>query len=191
MFTLIWFKQLARMNVIQKIKAGDLAELDKIYLEIKPKFISYARRYFSSLNIEDIEDVYQDTIIVFYQNIKRGVLTEITSSLSAYIIQIGKIKLIQHLEFNAKNNALESKLLDKELHQDEYNHKIDKAVKFIFSKMTDACKQILHLFYYEKRSMDEIALMLNYKNADTVKSKKSRCVSNFNSNVNKLYFDEE
>ena len=39
--------------------------------------------------------------------------------------------------------------------------------------------------------MDEIALILNYKNADTVKSNKSRCISNFNTNVNKMYFDED
>jgi hypothetical protein len=39
--------------------------------------------------------------------------------------------------------------------------------------------------------MDEIALILNYKNGDTIKSKKSRCISTFNNNVNKIYFDEK
>jgi RNA polymerase sigma-70 factor (ECF subfamily) len=57
--------------------------------------------------------------------------------------------------------------------------------------MSDSCKQILNLFYYEKKSMDEIALILNYKNGDTIKSKKSRCISTFNNNVNKMYFDEK
>ena len=39
--------------------------------------------------------------------------------------------------------------------------------------------------------MDEIALLLSYKNADTVKSKKSRCISTFNANVNRIYLDGE
>jgi len=178
-------------NIIIKIKSGDLVELDKIYLDIKPKFIAFAKRQFPSVSIEEIEDIYQDTIIVFYQNIKRGILTEINSSLSAYIIQIGKIKLIQHTDQLNKLRDKKSAFADAMLTEGEYDSKIDKAVKFIFSKMSDSCKQILNLFYYEKKSMDEIALILNYKNADTVKSNKSRCISNFNTNVNKMYFDED
>jgi len=178
-------------NIIPKIKSGDLLELDKVYLAIKPKFIAYAQRQFPAVPLEEIEDIYQDTIIVFYQNIKRGVLTEITSSLSAYIIQIGKIKLIQYTEQYTKSRDAQANFADKQIKELEYDAKIDQAVKFIFSKMTDSCKQILQLFYYEKKSMDEIAIMLNYKNADTVKSKKSRCIATFNTNVNKIYFDEE
>jgi len=178
-------------NVIQKIKLGDLGELDKVYLDIKPKFISYARRRFSAISIEEIEDIYQDAIIVFYQNIKRGVLHEISSSISAYIIQIGKIKLIQYAEEKNKTYVSHDKFIDNVLTAAEYNSQIDQAVKFIFSKMSDSCKQILNLFYYEKKSMDEIALILDYKNGDTIKSKKSRCISTFNNNVNKIYFDEK
>lgn len=178
-------------NVIQKIKSGDLGELDKIYLDIKPKFISFAMRQFSNISMEEIEDIYQDAIIVFYQNIKRGVLNEISSSLSAYIIQIGKIKLIQYAEEKNKVYNSQEKYIDNVLTAAEYNSHIDQAVKFIFSKMSDSCKQILNLFYYEKKSMDEIALILDYKNGDTIKSKKSRCISTFNNNVNKMYFDEK
>lgn len=178
-------------EIISKIRSGDLNALDKVYLDVKPKFIAYAQRQFPGVNLEDVEDIYQDTIIVFYQNIKRGALTEITSSLSAYVIQIGKIKLLQYVDKSSKIMLSGTNLVDKHILVEEYDAKIDQAVRFIFSKMTDACKQILNLFYYEKKSMDEIALMLNYKNADTVKSKKSRCISTFNANVNKMYFDEE
>ncbi len=179
------------MNIIDKIKSGDLSELDKVYLEVKPKFIAFASKQFPGINMEIILDIYQDTIIVFYHNIQRGILSEIKSSLSAYIIQIGKVKLIQHIDNVKKDWEMKGLFIDNAIAHEDYNYKIDQAVKFIFSKMTDACKQILQLFYYEKKSMDEIALMLNYKNADTVKSKKSRCISTFNSNVNKLYFDED
>ncbi len=179
------------MNQVQKILSGDLSELDKVYIEIKPKFISFARRQFPQFEMEEIEDIYQDTIIVFYQNIKRGILKEINSNVSAYLIQIGKIKLIQLYESKKKELGVKEHFLANELGQEEYDFKIENAVKFIYSKMTDACKQILNLFYFEKKSMDEIALILDYKNADTVKSKKSRCISSFNSKVNNMYFDGE
>jgi RNA polymerase sigma factor (sigma-70 family) len=179
------------MNRIEKIRSGDLTELDKVYLEIKPQFLGYAQRQFPHIDSEDLEDIYQDTIIVFYNNIQRGLLIEITSSLSAYIIQIGKIKLIQLAEKHQKSKELKYNFAENVVTLDEYDSRIDQAVTFIFSKMNDTCKQILNLFYYEKKSMEEIATILNYKNADTVKSKKSRCISKFNSNVNNLYLNEE
>lgn len=179
------------MNQIEKILSGDLTELDKIYVQLKPKFLSFAQKQFPTIDVETLEDIYQDTIIMFYQNIKRGLLTEITSSISAYIIQIGKINLIKHLESVNKNKEIKGRFFDNEILPEEYDASIDRAVKFIYSKMTEACKQILNLFYFEKKSMDEIALILDYKNADTVKSKKSRCISSFNSKVNNMYFYEE
>lgn len=179
------------MNQIEKIKSGDISELDKIYLEVKPKFISFAQKQFPHVDFEVIEDIYQDAIIVFYQNIRRGILSEITSNLSAYIIQIGKIKLIQYYESQKKEQAAKGQYIDNELRPEEYDTRIDGAVKFIYSKMTDACKQILNLFYFEKKSMEEIALLLGYKNSDTVKAKKSRCISSFNTKVNNMFFYEE
>ena len=179
------------MDQIKKILAGDLAELDKVYLEVKPKFMNYARRQFPQFTYEEIEDVYQDVIIAFYQNIKRGILKEINSNLSAYLIQIGKIKLIHLHESKKKERNAKEHIFANESNKEEYDHNIENAVKFIYSKMSDACKQILSLFYFEKKSMEEIALILDYKNADTVKSKKSRCISSFNSKVNNMYFDEE
>jgi RNA polymerase sigma-70 factor (ECF subfamily) len=164
--------------------------LDKIYIDNQSKFYAYAKRQFPSVPLEDVEDIYQDTIIVFYQNIRREILVEIKSNLSAYIIQIGKIKLIHYVEKERKKTNLFEMFKDSDISIDEYDHKIDLAVKFIFSKMSDSCKQILNLFYFEKKTMDEIATLLEYKNSDTVKSKKSRCISNFYKNVTNMSTDE-
>jgi RNA polymerase sigma-70 factor (ECF subfamily) len=179
------------MDKIEKIRSGDLTVLDKVYIEIKPQFLNFAKKQFPSIEIEDLEDIYQDTIVVFYTNIKRGLLTEITSSLSAYIIQIGKIKLIQFSEKQQKTRDLKNSYSNSEIKFEDYDAGIDQAVQFIFSKMSDACKQILNLFYYEKKSMDEIAMILQYKNADTVKSKKSRCISQFSINVQNMNLKDE
>ena len=176
---------------IEKIKNGELEELDKIYLEVKPIFISYARKNFSSMKMDDIEDVYQDVIIVFYQNIQRGLLTEITKNISSYIIQIGKMKLIKLFNESNKTESLNSYLVENAVDSNDYNHELDEAIKFIFTKMTEKCKQILKLFYFNKHSMEEIAVSLGYKNADTVKSQKNRCISSFFTNVNNMCGDGE
>lgn len=178
-------------DILSKIKLGDLAQLDKIYLDFKPQFLFYAQKKFPNILLEEIEDIYQDAIISFYQNIKRGTLTKIDSSLSAYIIQIGKVKLIAYVQMNNRLQRVKQGILKESTPEEEYNLKIDQCVKFIYSKMSASCKKILHLFYFEKKSMGEIADMLGYKNSDTVKSKKSRCISTFSIQANKIYFDEE
>jgi len=40
----------------------------------------------------------------------------------------------------------------------------------------DACQQILRLFYFMKKSMEEITGIMGYKNADTVKNQKYKCM---------------
>ena len=136
------------------------------------------------MDIEDIEDAYQDTMMDFYNNIQRGSLTEISRSLSAYIIQIGKVKLIKLSDkknlFVTLNNIEELTALQ------NYDHRIDDMVKFVFGNVSENCKKILDLFYFKRKSMDEIATELGYKNADTVKAKKNRCISKLSEQVTKM-----
>jgi RNA polymerase sigma-70 factor (ECF subfamily) len=43
------------------------------------------------------------------------------------------------------------------------------------------CQQLVELFYYEKKSMEEISARLNYKNADTAKNQKCKCMARLRS----------
>ena len=178
-------------NRIAKIREGDLAELDQIYLEVKPKFINFVQSNFKMIEFDEIEDLYQETIISFYQNVRKGTLTEVNISLTAYILKIGKNKLITYINERKKLGVKTDFYAEQAVPFDDYDSKIDKAVRFILNKMSDSCKKIINLFYFKKKSMEEIALSLGYKNADVVKSQKSRCISSFSDNVNKLYFENE
>jgi len=45
-----------------------------------------------------------------------------------------------------------------------------------FNRLGDPCRSLLDLFYYKKKSMEEIAVELNYKNAETAKNQKYKCM---------------
>jgi len=47
--------------------------------------------------------------------------------------------------------------------------------------MNCACKKILILFYYENRSMKEIAEIMNLANDKVAKNKKNRCLNKLRS----------
>ena len=168
-------------EVIQQIKKGDLEPLDKIYIEHKSQFIDYARINFRQLSTETIEDVYQDTIIDVYKSIVAERLTTIEYSFKSYIFHIGKIKLIKFADHQRCHASSElTNVQDKYLYNETENNnwrEVEKAIEYVFANTSDACKKILTLFYFEKKSMREIALLLNYSNADTVKAKKNRCIN--------------
>lgn len=166
---------------IKKIKNGNLEPLDKIYLEHKSDFIGFARAGFSQLPLESIEDVYQDTVIDVYRNIVSDRLTSIEYSFKTYIFHIGKIKLLKVIERQRKQPTSELSAVEEEVVYDSSKdhdwQEVERAVKFVFANTSEECKQVLKLFYFGKKSMQEIADQLGYANADTVKAKKNRCIN--------------
>lgn len=47
------------------------------------------------------------------------------------------------------------------------------------SHTPEPCNSIIRMFYYEEKNMSEIASSVGYKNADTVKAKKTQCMKEF------------
>lgn len=45
-----------------------------------------------------------------------------------------------------------------------------------YRKLGQKCREVLRLFYYEGKKLDEIQQTLRYDSKDTVKSQKSRCL---------------
>ena len=54
----------------------------------------------------------------------------------------------------------------------------------LLKKLSESCKALLRLYYYRNLSIKEIVEHTNYKDANTVKSHKSRCMKRLKSMVN-------
>lgn len=59
---------------------------------------------------------------------------------------------------------------------------ISKAIE----KLPEDCQKVLKLFYFNEYDMESIARELNYKNADTAKSKKSLCMKSLFNELKKM-----
>ena len=57
-------------NIIDLIKSGDREVLQKIYNENRDTFIKFSKKY----NVEEYDalDIYQDAVLIFYENIISG-----------------------------------------------------------------------------------------------------------------------
>lgn len=171
---------------IEQLKSGDKKALDTIYLSYRNEFISFANKF--SLHKDDALDIYQDSIIVFYENVRSGKLKDLTSTVKTYLFSIGKYKIyntlnerkkiVDQTDFEASSNFEDDSLFTDI--PEEQTQKLQES----FEKLGKKCREVLRLFYYEGQSIGEIQNILHYTSKDVVKSQKSRCIKQLKELVN-------
>jgi RNA polymerase sigma factor (sigma-70 family) len=128
---------------------------------------------------DDAEDILQEALVVLWEKIRSGSF-EYQAKLSTYIYATAKNLWFRRLarrrrEFPVPNDDFEAAAEDATpLEELEENERIT-AVQGAMEQIGNPCRDILLLYYWEERSMEEIALKLGFANADTVKSKKYQC----------------
>ena len=162
---------------IALLKLRDERTVDRVYQEYRHGFILFAKRY--SIDEDSVLDIYQDAIIALCENAEKGKLDNLKSSLKTYLFSIGKYMIFAHLRKEQKNIEYEN--IDnfhfewEEYTEEEDNEEI-KQIRASFSKMGEKCQEILRLFYYQEKNLDEITNIMQYQNKDVAKSQKSRCI---------------
>lgn len=165
---------------IDTVKKGDKSVFKTFYITQKNPFLAWAYKQFGYTQAE-LEDLYQQSMLILYENITSGKLDNLSSQIKTYLYGISKNlvatrqkkervmqnhqeKLSEHLNTQAQATETEEEKFLKNL------------VKELMPLMKDPCGRILECFYFEGRSMDNIAQLLNYKNKEVVKAQKSRCM---------------
>lgn len=126
-------------------------------------------------SVSDTKDVFQQGTMILYQNIKRSKFRG-DSSLSTYLYSVCRNLWFKELKQNAlKIHGKEKEL---ELNFEEVSEaQINiQAVKKIILELKEGCQDILVSFYYEMKSMKEIAEDLNLGSEQSARNKKSRCL---------------
>jgi RNA polymerase sigma-70 factor (ECF subfamily) len=169
-------------EVLEKLRKGGETAFKEVYDENRDKFLLYARKY--GLDDDERLDVYQDTYIVFYQNVITGRLKELTSALSTYLFGIGKNLIMKTLKKNQRTVRSEYMLsiakdedvaIDNMDWDESLSHE-QKLLMTYFVTLGEQCQKLLTMFYYRGFSIKEIIAEGNYNNANVVKSQKSRCL---------------
>lgn len=136
-----------------------------------------------NLSQESAEDVYQESCIALFQNIKTGKLVTLTSSLSTYFTQIcifqtlKKIRDVKSFDSIENNQYDLSKVDELFSAEDGFTVKQQRAMEDIINHLPSPCNVILWSYYYDNMSLMEIANIIDFKNSDSVKAKKNQCMN--------------
>ena len=190
-------------QIVMSIMQNDSRGWRYICRNMKQGFAAILARSFSfgrTANA-DIEDIFQDSCIVLMQMVKEGKFA-ITGEHSVFKFLV-KIGINNACNFIRKHRPLTSKEevtvtlnlhdgnQDVELSVDEQQKAQDEFLDRAFESLPDTCKAIFKNFYWERKSMDEIADIIGYNTADSVKSKKTNCMKKFKDFAKKLLESDE
>lgn len=165
--------------ILEKLRSGGRKELEMIYTAFRKEFIFWVMKNYSC-PLDDAQDIYQFSVLTFYENVINGKLTHLKSTVKTYLFSIGKNKALElgkssrrFREIN-ESERLDAPAMDADMLEEE--EKELQKVAHTLEQLGDPCTSLLKYYYYERKSMEEIAIALDYKNADTAKNLKYKCL---------------
>lgn len=167
-------------HLLKLIREGDLFALNTLYIDYREPFVIWAVQQYRC-DPEDAIDWFQAAVVILYDNVAQGKITEITGSIRSYLFKIGQNKAYEWLRQESRKKKFEHLLLQHILEEtasqdaEKLGHKI-KIIHQALDQMGDPCRKILVEFYYYHKKMEEMAAELNYKNDETVKNMKYKCL---------------
>ena len=168
---------------------------------MKQGFVSILAQTFSFSNLsnEDIEDIFQESCIVLLQKVKSGdVAVFREGALFSYLVQIGKLTACNLIRKRKDITSEDVVTISDNLHKeyedisvDEKQKSQDEFLDRVFDSLPSDCKTLLKHFYWGHKPMDLIASILGMRNADSVKTKKNKCMNKFKDIAAKLIESDE
>lgn len=196
------------IDFINGITSHDLTVIRAFHRHCKRYFDMYYRSLFF-VDEECKKDIFQESLITLWEkiehkkiyvedNIIKGKKGEpFIGKLTTYLMSIARFK---YKEWTRENlNGMDSDLkerkqiaVDMETYQDmlydeDDNTKLEIIADCI-SHMSERCSQILSMFYYENKTLDDIMLQLSsFESKDALKTAKYKCMENLRKSANNIY----
>lgn len=162
------FKKISDKSIIEGIRNQDDTTLNWLYNNY---YNTVSKHILKNNGVsDDVSDVFQDTIIILYNQITDGTLN-LTSDLKGYFFGIARNIWNTQLRKKRKTVELELDLLQEPEIDEDNDRMFERIVNRAFLKLKPDSQAVLNL-YYEGCSYDEIAVKMNLKNEGYARRKK-------------------
>lgn len=161
-------------EIVQKINEQDHRTLTAIYCEVYPMVEKYVID--NSGSRDDAKDIFQDAMFLLIKKTDDDSF-QLTSKVSTFLFGICKnlwLKQLTKKNIDAKSYAHELEMGDIE-DEDVDRLAKNKLMKKCIEALGEPCQTIITQFYFNQTSMQEIADMLHYTNANNAKNQKYKC----------------
>ncbi|MCI5057360.1 MAG: sigma-70 family RNA polymerase sigma factor [Flavobacteriales bacterium] len=173
-------------KIINLIKAReDRKAIAALYDYYEP-ILAQAKKYGCP---DEAKDIFQQCLLILIENARKSSF-QLTSTIKTYITGIALNLIKTHIRSEMKKTQLKNELVhysdtDTEEHYEEKESRFGK-IDQVLEQIGDKCKQILKLYYLEKKSMKEIASLLKYSSVTSAKTQKYKCMERTKNMVQQL-----
>jgi RNA polymerase sigma factor (sigma-70 family) len=157
---------------LHTLRVGTGEQITRLYDRYRGEFLAFAAKYYSLFG-DDAVEVYQDSFVALYENVRSGRLATLSVSLKTYLFRIAQNKMLNRRRGAAgKSDPLPDNLAEE---SGDWQQKQEITYDLV-QRMEEPCNKVLTLYYWERLSMDAIAGEMNYANAQVAKNRKSVCM---------------
>ncbi len=179
-------------EIILGIKSYNETSAINLYNKHKDYCLRFMNKMYSDEEIN--KDIYQDAVIVFIEKIRADKLTLENTSIQTYLNSICRNQVL--IRLNKKNKPvligenLESNYSNRYTDWfDEQDEVKNDRIKILMEELEEmkikgqVCYELLKMAFFENKTMDAIAVSMNYTNADNAKNQSYRCRERLKKNV--------
>ena len=171
--------------ILEKDVSKNEEALKELYVDNYYMIENFVIKYGGSK--EDAKDVFQESIILLYNNIKTRKF-ELKSKISTYLYSVSRNIWFKKNKREKRESALDEKKFENLASSDNVIEQIvyteeQILIGKLLTKSGERCKQILKLYYFEKNRMKEIAKSLGYASEQVAKNQKAKCMKKLKSIV--------
>lgn len=198
------FGHLTDSELVQLIQQNQ-DYLGEVYKRCKQYSISFMRKMTNGAkNDYELDDVFHDAILVLYEKIIKGNF-ELTASLQVYLNSVCRFQLLNKLGKDKKysdynepigkdgdednsmsyNSTITDTLDEIEDPKESQFTAIERAL-IVMKEAGGHCYELLTLFWYHKKSMNDLTAIFGYTNEVNTRNQKSKCQKR----LEKLAFNE-
>lgn len=164
------------------------------FVKHKPRTLQFLIKNFD-IPADELDDIFQDSLMVFYEKIRSGGLDNLKSSLYTYFVGICKNKCFEFLRRRSKTavmpeNTFCAGFLTEKLdavialdNEPEIEEQKIQAVQTIVKALPDPCDKVLWGYFRDGFSVKTLAEMYD-KTETNIKVTKLRCCERFRKRFN-------
>lgn len=179
-------------NIVVRLRRGDRRAIRELYEQAFPQCASIVYR--NNGDKEDAKDLFQEALLVLFNNVRRHDF-RLTCDVKTYLFSVVRNLWLKRL--NARKKGGLALVMDAQeeayiiIAEDELEEKMQFETKHrhiaeILENFKADCRALLMSFYFQKKSLKEIAKAMGYTD-QFVKVKKNRCMEALKKEVHKTF----
>jgi RNA polymerase sigma factor (sigma-70 family) len=130
----------------------------------------------------DAKDIFHDALVIYYEKMTEDHF-EVTSTPQAYILGIAKHLWLAKFKDDRGKIKLDDLPANISIPADYYAPKSYQRLLRMLELTGQRCLELLRAFYYDKRSMNDIADTFGYSNVRTATVQKFKCLEKIRNTI--------